>query len=303
MTSSERGEVIASRRDDKLGRWRPPSRRARASVGTVVLVAVAAAILQAVDLSGKAAPDAAGHGAPREAPQATSAAAPPAEPSPVRVPPLCAMRTDFRLVGEPVMDGPPDCPGSTPAGNYVSAAFIGHTGLIPYTFTLPDGWRVVSHGFGNVVDLRTRGRTAISVVSDPRDVGSRTPTTPERLLRRLASRSADLTVSSGTRSTAEGPPWWQEVEVSARRGAEALAGCRRGVPCVPVLTSGFGFPEGTRPAVVGVRAGSTALLLLNTVIGANLAVWVWDLGDDFSEQALAVARSIRLRPVRPATPY
>lgn len=224
--------------------------------------------------------------------------------------PLCAMRTDFREVGEPVMDGPPDCPGSTPAGDYVSAAFIGHTGLIPYTFTLPDGWRVVSPGSPFVVDLRTRGRTAISVVSDPRAVGSRTlttpalrPTTPERLLRRLASQSADLTVSSDTRSTAEGPPWWQEVEVSARRDAGALAGCRRGVPCVPVLTSGFGFPEGTRPAVVGVRPGSTALLLLNTAIGANLAVWVWDLGDDFSEQALAVARSIRLWPVRPATPF
>jgi hypothetical protein len=226
---------------------------------------------------------------------------------PVRVPPLCEMHTEFSIPGEPVMDGPPGCPhGSprTPAGDYVSTAFIGNHSLLPYTFTLPDGWQVQPRGDGFVVHLSTRSTpghpTGITVVSDPRVVGSGAPVSPQALFRSL-SESPELRVRR-VPTLRDGPPWWESVDISVRPGARIQATCRTGLigeTCVPVLASGYGRWDET---TVGVLPGATARLLLNGWVGANIAVWIWDVTDDAAAQTLAVARSIQLWPPRPGEP-
>jgi hypothetical protein len=200
------------------------------------------------------------------------------------------------------MDGPPRCPASTPAGWYASTAFVGNSSLVPFTFTLPAGWRVVPVVRGLAVDLRTRGRTAVTVISSPVAVDGRRWTAPERLLRRLG-RTPGLRVTDVASPELNLQQRWWAASVQAS-GAHPRAECSRHATCIPVLTTSYGYP-GNR-FVVGVRPGGRARLMLNAVTGAPVAVWVWEVNDPsdpVTREALAVLDSIKLYPTRPWQPY
>jgi len=221
---------------------------------------------------------------------------------PVRVPPLCDLDTEFDMPDEPSMDGPPGCPASTRAGWYASTAFVGNSRLLPFTFTLPAGWRVVPVGHILAVDLRTRGGTVVTIVSFPVAYGRMRPVPPERLLRRLG-RTPGLSVTGRLLGEPDGRSRWWQADVTASTKAVPSA-CGRGTTCVPVLASGYDPRQRLHP--VGVRLGGRARLLLHAVTGAPVAVWVWDVGDPsdpVTREALAVVDSLELYPTRPWKPY
>jgi hypothetical protein len=292
-------------------RWRASGRAVRALGGALTRAVAAAgtvalASVVPLDSAAPAPGDASSGPGPRAS--RSAAADPAASPSPrptavpVRVPPLCEQDTEFDMPDEPPMDGPPRCPASTPAGWYASTAFVGNSSLVPFTFTLPAGWRVVPVVRGLAVDLRTRGRTAVTVISSPVAVDGRRWTAPERLLRRLG-RTPGLRVTDVASPELNLRQRWWAASVQAS-GAHPRAECSRHATCIPVLPTSYGYP-GTR-FVVGVRPGGRARLMLNAVTGAPVAVWVWEVNDPsdpVTREALAVLDSIKLYPTRPWQPY
>lgn len=145
------------------------------------------------------------------------------------------------------MNGPPGCPAATPAGWYASTAFVGTSSLLPFTFTLPDGWRVQAASFGLVVNCRTRGRTVVTIVSNPvaADLrlslrgrrGPGLPVPPEQLLGRLARRGG-IDVSNVERPSVQDGPWWWTADLTSGL-ASGQPGCGREASCLPVLVSAY----------------------------------------------------------------
>jgi hypothetical protein len=303
--------------------WREGSGPARVGGFALALAAVSVAVVlvAGVPLDGAAsgAPSARptpGSSLNAEARAAATTAPASSSPAavPVRVPPLCDQDTTFDMVDEPQMDGPAGgCPARTPAGWYASTAFVGHSSLLPFTFTLPDGWRVVRIKWGMQVDLRTRGRTAVTFVSLPLASGREQPDeTPEALLRRIA-RAAGLTMTPPVQTQANGS-WWWTTDIGATPRARASEACGRGISCVPVLTSGYDHIG--VPRAVGTPAGGASRLMLRAVTGAPLAVWLWDapepadsaadpahIRDVVIQEALAVVDSVTVYPSRPWKPF
>lgn len=320
------GDVLASAgSDEPVGRW--PGSAARGvwrDLGRPARAAAAAVILAAVALAGGVSLDGASPADPTNRQAAEAAASPPTAPAspspsgtPVRVTPLCEQDTEFIVLDEPPMDGPPSCPAGTPAGWYASTAFVGNSSLLPFTFTLPDRWHVVRVKSGFQVDLRTRGRTAITVVSLPYAYRRGSPEEkPAKMLRRIA-RQAGLTVTRPV----EVPPGqrsWLAVDVFAADDTLTSDACRRNTPCVPVLASGYDRRGEVR--AVGVPVGARSRLLMHAVTGAPLAVWIWDVPEPVdpaagadaepsttwevvTAEALAVVDSVTVYPSRSWKPY
>ena len=297
-------EVLSGGREPGPARTTSTRVRRVAAVAVLVLAgAVAALTLVGHD-----------HGAPPRAPAAPRPAAKATTTSAVNgpavrlAPPLCdqALGIDVSsLVAprEPSVQDVTGCQATSSGGRYLSAAFVGMSGLVPFTVDVPRGWRVRSVARVEGVDIwspRTgEGLTVVSEPSvNPHDWDGRT--TGAALVTAL-QRNAALTVGI-RRRTNLGPPLWVWVDVAAAPGAARRdVGCRLHVRSVPVLWSWYEHEGG--PAVAEVAPHGTSRLLAHDL---GIAVWVWDADHDGtghpSDEVAGVLGSLDLWGSQPAWP-
>jgi hypothetical protein len=174
---------------------------------------------------------------------------------------------------EPEIEATDDCPDTTGAGRYLSAAFTGMSSIVPFTVTLPAGWRIRAVAGVQGVDLWSpRTGAGLTVVSEPATGEPWEDRATGADLVTALQRTPSLAVTT-RRWTNLGPPLWVQVDVEAAPGAVRGRGdCRLHSRCVPVLWSWYG--HGESPVVAEVSAHQTYRLLVHQ--GMGIALWVWD---------------------------
>ena len=229
---------------------------------------------------------------------------------PVRVPPLCLGHWP-RLThyGDPQLDGPAECPATTPAGHYASV-ITGINLARPFTFDLPEGWEVVvvDEWPSSGVDIRSvDGRAGLTVFPYAQPAGQQA-WVPD--LRRWLENNLDIHVRRRP-ATDLGGTSVRVLDLTPAAGARLTDDCRLVAPCLPVVRAGLAeaAPPATKPpTAVELRRGVTSQLLLARPGDDDLSpgVWLWDTGPGRRPaEARAVLRSIEMlsaRAPRPAEP-
>ena len=227
---------------------------------------------------------------------------------PVRVPPLCTNHwPGITHYGDPQLDGPADCPETTPAGDYASV-IAGLNVVRPFTFRLPDGWVVRSvegdWPFAGVDLEAADGSAGLTVFAypEPVDRGRRVPP-----LRQWLEHNPDLGVRQrpdahlGRYITA-----WV-VDLTVRDSAPLVDACRLVAPCHPTLDAAMErvLPSDTKGRMVELRPAVTSRLVVGTGADGNVvpAVWLWDAGPGSrQDEARAVLRSLEVLSAREPDP-
>ena len=227
---------------------------------------------------------------------------------PVRVPPLCLGHWErLNRYGDPRLDGPAVCPGSTPKGHYVSM-IVGMNAVRPFTFDLPDEWEVavVDDWPSSGVDLRSvDGRAGVTVVPYPMPARRRAWVMD---LRRWLERDPAVRVLRRP-DTSLGGMDARVVDLTPAADAQLTDDCRLTSPCLPVVRAGLAepVPPATRPTVaVELRPAVTSRLLVARVSDDSTlwpGVWLWDTGPGRrQDEARAVLRSLEMLSARGPMP-
>jgi hypothetical protein len=192
------------------------------------------------------------------------------------LPPLCGH----------INRGQPPCPTTTAGGDYRSE-LVGITTGWPFTFTLPDGWRVRAFRGGQGLDLIKTPTVGMTVLAWPTPLERKPPVNPfgpARLVK-WVSRRPMLNVTPAVHTTFGGMRAWQ-VDVDVRSGARGLGRCRIGAPtlgsqhfrrherCLPLFRDYFSGIL-NRPAIAPLSGKTGRLIFIER--GFAAVVWVWNL--------------------------
>jgi hypothetical protein len=282
------------------------ARHGRAVVrGVAVAVVLAATVLSTLAVLRPAA-----EAPPTDPAPSPTPSAPDTSPTefPVRVPPLCLGQWPrLNRYGDPDLDGPAGCPGSTPAGHYASM-IAGMNVARPFTFDLPDDWEVVvvDEWPTSGVDIRSVDRRAgLTVFPYAEPAGQRAWVSD---LRHWLERRTDVRVHRRPVADLGGMAVWV-IDLTPSAGARLREDCRLAAPCLPVVRAGLAEAvpgAGEPPTAVELRPGVWSRLFAARVPGdseLSPGVWLWDTGPGRrQDEARAVLRSIEMLSARGPMP-